>query len=697
MAAKLFLLSLVLAASFADASVTEVAANPVRKVVVLLQNMQKKVAAEGDKERQLFEKFMCYCKTGAGTLDQSIGDAENKIPQVQSSKNEAIAQKAQLETELAQAQTDRVDAKDAIGKATALREKEAAAFAKESGELKSNIAALQGAISAVSKGMSGGFLQTNTAAMVRNLAMNGPNIEDGDRQDLLAFLSGGQSAGYAPKSGEITGILKTMEDEMSKSLADAVSEEGSATASFDELVNAKSKQIQSLTKAIESKSKRVGDLGVEIAMMANDLDDTAEALAQDKKFLADLSKNCATKEDEWDEIQKMRAQETIAIAETIKILNDDDALELFKKTLPGASGFLQLDVSDKAVRKQALEIIRKEKALHPGATTSLGFVEMAIQGKAMGFEKVVKMIDNMVSVLKKEQLDDDSKKEYCTIQLDEVEDKKKGLDLSLKDLASAMADAEEGIATIASEIKALAQGIKALDKSVAEATEQRKEEHEDANELIASDSAAKQILGFAKNRLNKFYNPKLYKPAPKRNLEFASMSMGYSFAQVHSHNSEFDAPADAPAAPGPFKKKGEESNGVIAMIDLLVKDLDKEMTEAEVTEKESQREYEAMMADSKAKRAEDAKMITAKESSKAQLEGELESAKDEKASATKELMATLEYTSSLHKDCDWLLKNFEVRKEARASEVDALGKAKAVLSGADFSLLQQAKFLQRRA
>merc|ERR1719162_2350949 len=115
------------------------------------------------------------------------------------------------------------------------------------------------------------------------------------------------------------------------------------------------------------------------------------------------------------------------------------------------------------------------------------------------------------------------------------------------------------------------------------------------------------------------------------------------------------------------------------------------MQTAEVDEKNSQKAYQQMMADSGEKRAQDSKLITEKESMKAELESELESSKEGKLSTTKELMGTLEYISGLHKECDWLLKNFDVRKEARAGEVDALGKAKAVLSGADFSLLQRAR------
>merc|ERR1719424_2575302 len=122
------------------------------------------------------------------------------------------------------------------------------------------------------------------------------------------------------------------------------------------------------------------------------------------------------------------------------------------------------------------------------------------------------------------------------------------------------------------------------------------------------------------------------------------------------------------------------------MIDVLVKDLDKEMTEAQTQDKDSQADYEEAMQNSAAKRAEDSKALTEKTSTKAELEGDLQAHKEAKDSAGKELMATSEYISSLHGECDWLLKYFDVRKEARASEIDSLGNAKAVLSGADFSL-----------
>merc|ERR1719162_1576900 len=138
---------------------------------------------------------------------------------------------------------------------------------------------------------------------------------------------------------------------MEKSLADSTGTENGSVASYDGLMAAKNKQVQALTAAIESKSRRVGELAVTIAMENNDLDDTSKAVAEDTKFLADLASNCKSKKNEWDDIVTNRANEMVALADTIKILNSDDALEIFKKTLPGSS-FIQLKATASAIRSK---------------------------------------------------------------------------------------------------------------------------------------------------------------------------------------------------------------------------------------------------------------------------------------------------------------------------------------------------------
>merc|ERR1719395_378099 len=465
---------------------------------------------------------------------------------------------------------------------------------------------------------------------------------------ITSFLTQGQgeSTGYAPASGQIVGILKQMTDTMEKDFADAKAAEQASVKDFKGLVAAKTKEINALTKEVESKTARVGELGVSLVEQKEDLDDTSKSLAEDEQFLKDLEKDCDTKDEEWAARQKIRAEEVLAIADTIKILNDDDALELFKKTLPSPS-LLQVTATGKAVKARALQELTKGNG-----DFRLNLIALALKGKKASFDKVLAMIDDMVALLKKEQVDDDDKKEYCEKQIDQTEDKVKELELTISDLSKAIADAKEGIATLAEEIEALEDGIKALDKQVAEATEQRKEEHADSVETLTNDNAAKQLIGVAKNRLNKFYNPKLYKPPPKRELseeERITVNMGGTLAPTAAPGGIAGtgvtalsqvAPPPPPETFGAYAKKGEESGGVIAMMDMMIADLDKEIQETEVEEKENQAEYETFMDESAKKRASDAKSIEDKESAKADLEGSLIKAGEEHKAKMTEAMNT---------------------------------------------------------
>merc|ERR1719321_2030204 len=319
------------------------------------------------------------------------------------------------------------------------------------------------------------------------------------------------------------------------------------------------------------------------------------------------------------------------------------------------------------------------------------------------------MIDDMVVLLGKEQVADDEKKAYCEAELDKAEDEEKQLNIEIEDLEKSIEESKGSIATLTTEIAALQQGIVDLDKSVAEATEQRKAEHAENAETVASSGAAKDLIAIAKNRMQKFYNPKLFKPAPKRELtaeERISVNLGGTMAptnppggiagtgvtaMVQAHvASQFEkvAPPPPPETYGAYAKQSSAAGGVLAMMDMLVADLDKEIQEMAFEEKDAQIEYEEFMAASAEKRAADSKSITDKEAAKAGLEAEIERMTQEHKATMEEAMAKGEQIKDLHLECDWLTQNYEVRKEARAGEVDALKKAKAVLSGADYSLVQ---------
>jgi len=667
-------------------------ANPIRRVVTMLQKMQKKIEAQAKAEEKLYDKFMCWCQTGAGDLQTSISGAETKIPQLESSIKEKTEEIAQLSADLDKAKKDRGEAKEVVASGKALRAKEAAAFAKESGEMKANLAAMTSAISALEKGMTGGFLQTSGAATIRKLVIN-MDLSSSDRDVLASFLSQGQgsASGYVPASGEIVGILKEMKDTMTADLKEITEAEEKSKADFDGMMKAKAAQIEALTKEIEEKTERRGNGQVELVNMKEDLDDTQNSLAEDKGFLGNLDKSCETKKAEWTERQKTRADEQLAILDTIKILNDDDALELFKKTLPSPS-LLQDRASSQQLKYRALTLLSGNKH-----DMRLDLISMALRGHKVNFDKIIKMIDDMVALLGKEQNDDDEKKAYCEASLDKAEDEKKELEHTIEDLSTAIEENKGSIESLTHEIADLTQGIKELDKAVADATETRKEEHAEYVEDLAANNAAKDVIAFAKNRLQKFYNPKLYVAPPKRELteeQRITQNMGGTLAPTAAPggiagtgiSALQDAPPPPPETYGAYAKKGQESAGVMAMMDMLVADLDKEIQEMEVEEKNAQGGYEQFMADSAAKRADDSKSISEKEGAKAGLSADLVQMTGERKSKVAEAMAKAQYIKNLHAECDWLVSNFEVRKEARAGEVDSLKKAKAVLSGADYSM-----------
>merc|ERR1719453_457199 len=159
-----------------------------------------------------------------------------------------------------------------------------------------------------------------------------------------------------------------------------------------------------------------------------------------------------------------------------------------------------------------------------------------------------------------------------------------------------------------------------------------------------------------------------------------------TFAQIRSHSKdEADvAPLEMPDAPGGAYQKSEKSAGVIGLMDMMVKEIETDMKDAEYEEKTSQSDYAKLMSDSEETRAANSKGIVTKAASKATLEGKLEAAKEAFTAVSTDLDLIATTLGDLHMQCDFLLQNYDLRKEARTNEIESLKNAKAILSGADF-------------
>merc|ERR1719456_1791988 len=334
-------------------------ANPIRKVVTMLQDMQKTVEAEGKKEEDLFDKFMCYCSGGEGALQASITTGQAQMEQLSSSIEAQSAESSQLDQDIAQHKTDRTAAEAAVKESTALREKESAEFAASSGDAKSNIAAMAGALDALKKGLSASLLQTSVGSTLRNIISHSPAVRPSERGLLMSFLESG--TGMEGGSDQIIGIVEQMKETMEADLKESEAGEADAKGAYESLMTSKTEEIEAAGKAIETKTARSGAVAVETVQAKADLKSTTNAVAEDKDFKSNLAKNCATKQKEWDERCKLRAQEIAAISDTIEMLNSDDALELFKKTLPAAAAasFIQTAATTRSQMRRATELVRK--------------------------------------------------------------------------------------------------------------------------------------------------------------------------------------------------------------------------------------------------------------------------------------------------------------------------------------------------
>merc|ERR1719401_1200883 len=656
--------------------------------------MQEKVTDEGKKEKELYERYMCYCKTGKDDLEASITASKAKIENLNKSIADMKATKGQLQLELEEHNASKAEAKQTLAKAKEIRAGEASTFAKESSDGETNIKALGKAITALENGVYSSFLQTSEAETLRRLTMSAVQMSASALDTLSSFLSEGEggpyAAGdYAPKSGQIIGILKQMKDTFEKNLKETVAEEQQSIKEFGSLAEAKQKEYEAHVAAIEEKLPRMGNAGVDIVNMEEDLEGTQKSLSDDEKFLADLDEGCKTKDAEWAERSKIRSMELVALAETITILNEDDSLELFKKTLPSPT-LLQMAVTSKEVRRRAGAALAKARR-----DPRMDMILLALKSHKISFEKVITMIDDMVALLKKEQVDDDEKKAYCEAELDKAEDELKVLDQTVTDLNKAIEAATELVATLVSEIKALVEGIAELDENVKKATENRKAKHEEYVQVMADNAKAKELITAAQNRLNQFYNQALHTTttttfATEGDRIYANFGSPGSFLQIKAREASDSeaAPPPPPETWGAYKKKGEEHMGVTEMLNLLKAAIDKDTQTGQVEEKDAQAEYEKMMEDSAAKRAADTEAIATKEATKADFEAEIAQKSLEKNNTVKAAMAKAEQIAGLHAECDWLTANFETRKEARAGEIESLFNAKAVLSGSDYSLVE---------
>lgn len=650
------------------------------KVVRLLQDMEAQLQKELEDDKAVHELLDCWCKKNDQEKTAAIDLGQQKIEQLKATMTEAEAKIVELKTKRKETMDEMYSDQKALDKAKALRMKESQAFHGEETALLDAVNAAKQAIVVLSK-------HHPELAQIRSLAKHLQEVRIVDiaaastslrrtQQDMLkrflqrASAASGQSAflripgfqSYAPQSGQIFGILKQMLADFKESLSDAQAKELQAKEDFEALKAAKLAEIESAKKAVEEMDVQLADTTEKHVQAAQELEDVEAQLGMDVEFLAKLKKKCSQSDSEYEARVKDRTEEIIAVQETIKILNSDEAFDNFGKTVNTA--FLQTSSisandqrgrSEMQIRQRAAEVLREADLLSLASAAELD-----------AFVKVKEAIDKMVAELKTQQDDEVKQRDWCKDELANNEREMAAADDKKVSLQMKISDLEKTIETLKADIESTKVSIKEAQAQMKKASEIREGENADYQQTVTDHRLTQMILEKALARMQEVY-------------AFLENRAQPGAPHIQTSGTHTD-PGNGPARFTKYEKNAGGSR-VVQMIKTIIADSEKTENDAIASEEDSQAAYEIFMKDSN-------KEIAASLSKINKMSAAVASSKESLSLADSDLKGTVEaleglygMKGDLHKSCDFVLKNFDARQEARSAEIEALREAKAILSG----------------
>jgi len=728
-----------------DGSVQGAGDTPITRVVNLLKEMQSTLKKEMDEDEELYEKLACWCNNNKYEKNQAIEAAEAKIAQLEAEIESLTAKTAELRTTIKETQDELAADKNELAEATALRNKQLKAFQGEELAGIQNIENLKAAITVLGKHhgafpqisflalQKGGrnpfgadhennklesqldafmrknnfdsstsdmhatdrevqkFLQEqkvtdDTQSMAQTIQVhfseqkvvnNEPPVvqEAAPVQQATPIWSASDKAtvekaihtasfflqahgrqtynpSYSAQSGEILGVLKQLKEEMEGDLSEAQKTEVSRAEGFKELREAKTAEIAAGEKQLEEKKEELAQAEMDLANDKEDLEEVQAALSEDQKFMINLVKTCEEADKNFEMRKKSRLSEIQAVSETLKILTSDEARDSFN----GAYKFVQLSstVTHRDSRRTTAARTLRTAAAKTG-NPDLSMMASSVELDA--FTKVKKMIDDMVATLKTQQADEVKKKDWCDSELQENEMQTMKAEALKSDQETQISNLEVAIKTLTDEIATAKSQIQDMQLNLQRASEQRRKENLDFQKTVADQKATQEILAKALDKLATFYDKE-------------------SLVQQKGH-----AKQTPPVAQMKYAPSGGAS-GVMSMIEKLIYDAKELEADAVKGESEAQSQYETLVADTNASVADLQKAIVTKTESLAESEKQLTETKEALEGTMADLESLNEYKSDMHKDCDYILKNFQIRQDGRAQEIEALQQAKQILSGA---------------
>merc|ERR1719281_1738387 len=510
--------------------------------------------------------------------------------------------------------------------------------------------------------------QSLQTARVTELMLHSKGLDAGKTAVLKDFISGtGQATGfmqipgmqsYAPQSGQIFGILKQMKEDFEVDLGEEQKAEKESVDEFAALKATKLSEIDTAKATIVQYDQDLARLGEQNAEDMKELEDNQEQLALDQTFLATLNKKCANSDEQFEARVKARLAEITAVEDTIEILNSDTSFEAFDKSV---NSFLQVDSEDKNKRNRAVAVLREAASRSKNPALAL----IAVSAQLDVFTKIKAEIDKLIGEMEAQQADEVQHRDFCIKSLNDNNRSQTAAYEKKDSLQTRIADLEKNIETLTANLESTTQEIADTQNQMGRRSETREAENGDYQATVQEQRLTQMILQKAIDRMAQVY------------AMLQARQPGAPHVQTSATSTD---PGNGPAK---FKKYEENAGGkrVLAMLDEEMQDSKTMENDAIADEEDAQAAYENFMKDSNKFIIKATQGISDMTEAKSTAESDLVMAKTDLKSTMSELFGLHEEAGDLHKSCDFLLNNFELRQKARSEEMDALREAKNILSG----------------
>jgi len=712
------------AALLLQAPCAEAKTSPVTKIVNMLKDMTTQLAKEQDADNEMMETMNCWCETYDKEKTAAISAAEDSIANLKTVSASNGAAAAQYSQEITGLEAHLKQSEVALAQATEQRKQGLAEFNAEEKDLLGSITSVGNAVISLEKHHSASLLQadskaardeTHSIAMMLQTMLRKHDrilaevISPHQRKQVAALLRQGSALVQSPEdyfkavaavgvrlprsmakfmpnkqlmqldedgpanilrpgresaSGAIFGILKQMKESFEENLKSSQIQEMADDKAFQDLKTAKTAEIEATKSSLGEKNEALGAASFKKAKADQDEEDTQNIMEADIKYLTGLKATCATADADFEHRRTTRIEESTAVTKALAFLNSDDAQDLFHNSLGGAAVFIQ-----KSQRKSravgAADLLKKasKKLGNPALST------LAIKVRIDAFGKAKEQIQVMIDQLTKETADEVKHKDMCHAELNSNE---ASTEASTRDRDEAV----EKIGALTATIDNLTKEIAALKLQVSDgqtalkrAGEDREIENKDFQLTVADQRATQKVLKVALSILQGFYN---------------------KAALVAQKSKTAEPYVAGPAAPQGFKAyENQGSGGVVGAIEGVIADAKAMEADAILAESDAQQGYENFAKDTNDAVDEMFRSINTKTEFKAQCESDRVETTESKDASVATLEELANENASLHADCDYVLKNFDLRQSARGQEVEALKQALVFLSGGSFKALLQ--------